>query len=154
MQGGQGVIWQKNTMDGLANEKRLTLKTDIDPDLPETITGDSGRLRQILLNLIGNAIKITEQGKVCVLFQKMESEWSIVVRNTGIGIPTEQLPDIFEPFRRGSDYATRRHQGADLGLSIVKTLVTVMGGRVEVESAIGKGSVFTITLSLKEENKE
>ena len=143
----------KTTLGGLANEKRLLLKTEIDPDLPATITGDSGRLQQILVNLIGNAIKFTEQGEVCVLFQKMESEWRIVVRDSGIGIPEERLPDIFEPFRRGSDYATRRHQGAGLGLSIVKKLVTLMSGRVEIESAVGKGSVITVTLPIKEENK-
>lgn len=141
-------------MGGLAAEKHLSLETDIHPDLPETITGDGGRLQQILVNLIGNAIKFTEKGEVCVSFQKRDSEWSVVVRDTGIGIPAEQLPDIFEPFRRGSDYATRRHQGAGLGLSIVKMLVTLMGGRVEVESAVGKGSVFTITLPLKEGNNE
>lgn len=136
----------RNTMAGLASEKHLSLKTDMDPNLPETITGDSGRLQQILVNLIGNAIKFTDHGEICVSFQKKEEEWSISVRDTGIGIPAERLPDIFEPFRRGSDYATRRHQGAGLGLSIVKKLVTQMGGRVEVESTIGKGSVFAVTL--------
>jgi signal transduction histidine kinase len=147
----QAVI---STMGGLASERRLLLKTDIDPELPETIMGDGGRLQQILLNLIGNAIKFTEQGEVNVLFQKMESEWSIVVRDTGIGIPEERLPDIFEPFRRGSDYATRRHQGAGLGLSIVKKLVTLMGGRIDVESTIGRGSVFTVTLPLHKGSNE
>jgi signal transduction histidine kinase len=141
-----------NAMGGLATEKHLLLKTYIDPDLPETITGDSARLQQILINLIGNAIKFTDHGEVCVCFEKGQAEWSIVVRDTGIGIPGERLPDIFEPFRRGSDYATRRHQGAGLGLSIVKTLVTLMGGRVEVESAVGRGSVFTVTLPLEKES--
>ncbi len=143
----------KNTMSGLAVEKCLSLKTCIDPDLPETVIGDGGRLQQVLVNLIGNAIKFTEQGEVCVSFEKGEGEWSIVVRDTGIGIPGERLPDIFEPFRRGSDYATRRHQGAGLGLSIVKTLVTLMDGKVEVESTVGKGTVFTVTLPL-EKGKE
>jgi signal transduction histidine kinase len=82
------------------------------------------------------------------MFQKRDSGWSIVVRDTGIGIPEERLPYVFEPFRRGSDYATRQHQGAGLGLSIVKTLVTLMSGKVEVESSIGAGSVFTVTLPL------
>ena len=101
-------------------------------------------------------LKFTDQGEVCVSFQKQESgqanSWHIVVRDTGTGIPEERLPDIFEPFRRGSDYATRCHQGAGLGLSIVKNLVTLMDGKVEVESAVGKGSVFTVTLPLEKEN--
>ena len=73
----------------------------------------------------------------------------MIVQDTGIGIPTERLPDIFEPFRRGSDYATRNHQGAGLGLSIVKKLVVLMDGRIEVQSIVGQGSVFTVTLPLK-----
>ena len=142
----QGVV---KLMEGLAAEKKLLLQTEIDPDLPQTIFGDNGRLQQILVNLIGNAIKFTEQGEVWVSFEKRDLGWAIVVRDTGIGIPQERLPDIFEPFRRGSDYATRRHQGAGLGLSIVKTLVTLMNGEVEVESTVGRGSLFTVTLPLK-----
>jgi signal transduction histidine kinase len=139
-------------MGGLAAEKNLAFKTETDPDLPQTIVGDSGRLQQILVNLIRNAIKFTEQGQVCVSFQKKDAEWQIVVRDTGIGIPSERLPDIFEPFRRGSDYATRRHQGAGLGLSIVKTLATLMDGKLAVESVVGKGSTFTLTLPLRKGN--
>ena len=76
----------------------------------------------------------------------------MVVSDTGIGIPEERLPDIFEPFRRGSDYATRSHQGAGLGLSIVKNLVDLMSGKIEVESTVGKGSIFTVTLPLEKVN--
>lgn len=145
-----------NLLSELAREKNLSLKTDIDPTLPAIIMGDNGRLQQILLNLIGNAIKFTDQGEVCVSFQKQEFEqadwWRIVVRDTGIGIPEERQPDIFEPFRRGSDYATRCHQGAGLGLSIVKNLVALMDGKIEVESTVGKGSIFTVTLPMKKEN--
>lgn len=145
-----------NLLSGLAREKNLPLRTDVDPTLPETIVNDNAKLQQILVNLIGNAIKFTDQGEISVSFQSPETKqansWCIVVRDTGIGIPEERLPDIFEPFRRGSDYATRCHQGAGLGLSIVKNLVTLMNGKVEVESAVGKGSVFTVTLPLKKEN--
>lgn len=143
-----------NLLSGLAKEKSLSLKTDIDPTLPEMILGDRARLQQILVNLLGNAIKFTEYGEVCVSFRRLESEWQIIVRDTGIGIPAERLPDIFEPFRRGSDYATRRHQGAGLGLSIVKKLVTLMDGSVGVVSAVGQGSTFTVTLSLVKEGNE
>ena len=145
-----------NLLSGLAREKNLPLRTFIDPTLPETIVNDNAKLQQILVNLIGNAIKFTDRGEVSVSFQNPETQqansWCIVVRDTGIGIPEERLPDIFEPFRRGSDYATRCHQGAGLGLSIVKNLVALMNGKVEVESTVGKGSIFTVTLPLKKEN--
>jgi len=99
---------------------------------------------------------LKKPGEVTVAFQKQESDdaslWRMVVCDTGIGIPEERLPDIFEPFRRGSDYATRCHQGAGLGLSIVKNLVTLMDGKVEVESTVERGSVFTVTLPLEKEN--
>lgn len=145
-----------NLLSGMAGEKNMPLKAVIDPTLPETIVSDKAKLQQILVNLIGNAIKFTDRGEVSVSFQNLETQqansWCIVVQDTGIGIPEERLPDIFEPFRRGSDYATRCHQGAGLGLSIVKNLVTLMKGRVDVESTVGKGSVFTVTLPLEKEN--
>jgi len=87
-----------------------------------------------------------------VSFKMLETEWQMVVQDTGMGIPPERLPDIFEPFRRGSDYATRSHQGAGLGLSIVKNLVTLMEGRIDVQSTVGQGSVFTVTFPLKKAN--
>lgn len=122
----------------------------------ETIVIDRAKLQQILVNLIGNTIKFTDRGEVSVSFPAAETKqansWRIVVRDTGTGIPEERLPDIFEPFRRGSDYATPCHQGAGLGLSIVKNLVTLMNGRIEVESTVGKGSVFTVTLPLERAN--
>jgi signal transduction histidine kinase len=142
-----------NLLSGLASEKNVLLKTNIDPNLPETVEGDNARLQQILVNLAGNAIKFTDCGEVSISFQKSKqaNRWSIRTCDTGIGIPDERLPDIFEPFRRGSDYATRTHQGAGLGLSIVKHLVVLMNGRIEVESTVGMGSAFTVTLPLEKE---
>ncbi len=130
----------------------MKLVTGVDPDLPELIVGDSRRLRQILVNLLGNAIKFMEFGEVSVTVKILETEWQMIVQDTGIGIPAERLPDIFEPFRRGSDYATRNHQGAGLGLSIVKKLVTLMDGKIEVQSVEELGSTFTVTLPLKKAN--
>ena len=101
---------------------------------------------------MGNAIKFTDYGEVGVTLQQLEGEWQMIVKDSGMGIPAERLPDIFEPFRRGSDYATRSQQGAGLGLSIVKQLVELMEGRIEVQSTVGQGSVFTITLPLKKGN--
>jgi signal transduction histidine kinase len=139
-------------MSILANEKNLQLKMEIDAELPPALVGDGARLQQILVNLVGNAIKFTEGGEVCVAFQKRDAQWAIVVRDTGIGIPEERLPDIFEPFRRASDYTTRRHQGAGLGLSIVKTLVSLMEGTIQVKSIVGQGSTFTVLLPLNKED--
>jgi len=143
------LLLVKNLLSGLAEQKSLKLITHVDPTLPELILGDSSRLQQILVNLVGNAIKFTDYGEVRVSCKRMDDEWQIIVQDTGIGIPAERLPDIFEPFRRGSDYATRNHQGAGLGLSIVKKLVTLMDGRIEVQSMVGQGSIFTVTLPLK-----
>ena len=146
------LLLVKNLLSGLAEQKSLKLITDVDPTLPDLILGDSSRLQQILVNLVGNAIKFTDYGEVRVTVKRLETEWQMIVQDTGIGIPTERLPDIFEPFRRGSDYATRNHQGAGLGLSIVKKLVVLMDGRIAVQSIAGQGSVFTVTLPLKKVN--
>ncbi|HKJ39866.1 MAG TPA: ATP-binding protein [Anaerolineales bacterium] len=146
------LLLVKNLLSGLAGQKSLKLKTEIDPALPGFLLGDNSRIQQILVNLLGNAIKFTEYGEVCVSFHVLDQEWQMIVQDTGTGIPAERLPDIFEPFRRGSDYATRNHQGAGLGLSIVKKLVTLMEGRIEVQSTVGQGSVFIITLPLKKGN--
>jgi len=137
-------------MSGLAEKKGLVLRTELDPNLPQEIVGDPNRLQQVLVNLAGNAVKFSEAGQVVIRFEKHNSEWRMLVRDEGMGIPPERLPDIFEPFRRASDYATRYHQGAGLGLSIVKNLVTLMGGRIVVESQAGRGSTFTVILPLEE----
>jgi signal transduction histidine kinase len=152
-----GCLMQSVTdlLSGLATEKNIMLRTAIDPDVPENVIGDNARLQQILVNLVGNAIKFTDNGEVSISFQisgqEQKSVWRVVVGDTGIGIPEERLPDIFEPFRRGSDYATRSHQGAGLGLSIVKNLVTLMNGTIEVVSTVGMGSIFTVTFHLEKE---
>jgi len=146
------LLLVKNLLSGLAGQKSLKLITHVDPALPEMLLGDSSRLQQILVNLIGNAIKFTDYGEVTVSVKMLETEWQMIVQDTGIGIPAERLPDIFEPFRRGSDYATRSHQGAGLGLSIVKNLVTLMDGRIDVQSTVEQGSVFTVTFPLKKAN--
>lgn len=146
------LLMAKNLLSGLAEQKSLKLTTHVDATLPELMLGDNSRLQQILVNLMGNAIKFTDYGEVCVSFRMLETEWQIVVQDTGMGIPEERLPDIFEPFRRGSDYATRQHQGAGLGLSIVNKLVGLMEGRIDVCSTMGQGSVFTVTLPLKKAN--
>ncbi len=135
----------------LAGEKGVVLDVHLSPALPKHVTGDVQRLEQVVSNLVGNAIKFTDEGgRVDVSFcAESGTDWQIVVKDTGIGIPPERLSDIFEPFRRASDYATRKHQGVGLGLSIAKKIVQLSGGDISVESIVGRGSTFTVTLPMK-----
>jgi signal transduction histidine kinase len=134
----------------LLEEKNLSYELAIAPDVPAEISGDASRLHQVLVNLLGNAIKFTNQGGIKVnVSMPLEERLSIEVVDSGPGIPPEQLPDIFEAFRRGSNYAQREQQGAGLGLSIVKEIVTRMGGEISVSSEPGNGSVFTILLPME-----
>jgi PAS domain S-box-containing protein len=136
-------------MDKTAADKNLRLSSEIDPNLPETINGDAARLQQILLNLVSNAIKFTERGSILVrLFRPKENKWGIEVSDTGSGVPQSEIPYIFDTFRQVDGAATRLHGGFGLGLSIVKQLVHIMNGEIEVESVLGKGSTFMITLPL------
>ncbi len=130
-----------------AEDKGLTLTCNIPPDLPDTLVGDPGRLRQILTNLIGNAIKFTEHGEVSVGVRvDSQDEESIdlcfVVSDTGIGIPRGRLDTIFEAFEQADASTTRKYGGTGLGLAITAQLVELMGGTVEVDSTVGKGSTF------------
>ncbi len=136
-------------MDKTASDKRLRLTSEIDDDLPETLNGDAARLQQILVNLVNNSIKFTDQGEVRVrLLRTADTKWGIEVEDTGQGIPEADLPYIFDTFRQVEGATTRVHGGFGLGLSIVKQLVNLMSGDVKVESKIDSGTKFTITLPL------
>ncbi len=132
-------------------EKGLEYVCLIDPEVPSLLQGDPGRLRQILTNLIGNAIKFTQQGEV-VLHVKVDKEMQngvklrFVVRDTGIGIPAEKLQSLFEPFTQVDASTTRRYGGTGLGLTIAKRLCELMGGELEVDSAPGMGTTFQFTV--------
>jgi PAS domain S-box-containing protein len=140
----------ENTMGVLARNKELELVTTIAPDLPTTLQGDESRLRQLLINLIGNAIKFTEHGTVQVRLYRVDGKWwAMAVSDTGPGIPEEARRYIFEPFRQVDGSITREYRGTGLGLSIVKRLVELMGGTVTLESEVGRGSTFTLTLPLQ-----
>jgi len=137
----------RDLMGGLAQEKQLAFEVFVHPQTPETVEGDAERLHQVLVNLVGNAIKFTERGTVSLrMYELPEKKWGFSVSDTGDGIPAARLPDIFEPFRRGADYATRPRQGAGLGLSISKQLVELMGGEISVQSESGQGSTFEVCL--------
>jgi len=129
-----------------AHTKGLELACDIDADVPDDLIGDAGRLRQVLINLIGNAIKFTERGEVVVTAKRIEIPEGVgirfSVRDTGIGIPKAKCASIFEAFTQADGSTTRRYGGTGLGLTISTRLVQMMGGCIWVESEPGQGSEF------------
>ena len=135
-----------------AKEKDLELIVRIQPGLDGMFVGDVGRIRQIVTNLLGNAVKFTDEGHVLidVTGQKMPSgtKLTISVTDTGIGIPKEKLAQVFEKFSQVDTSSTRRHEGTGLGLAITSRLVELMDGEIGVESTEGKGSTFCFTLTL------
>jgi len=142
-------------MEVLANRKGLRFTASADSSLPEILIGDERRLRQIMINLIGNAIKFTREGGVTVqLTRPSEEYWAIQVMDTGAGIPREAQGYIFEPFRQVDNAVTRDNRGVGLGLSITKQLVELMLGRIVVQSDLGKGSTFTVVLPINEPSGE
>jgi signal transduction histidine kinase/CheY-like chemotaxis protein len=132
----------------LAAAKRLTLSYYVHPETPESVWGDPARLRQILVNLIGNAIKFTHEGEIGVQVSRNGTRVRFDVRDTGVGIAPAVRQRIFEPFTQADSSLSRRYGGAGLGLSIVVRLLDAMGGTVEVSSEPGAGSVFSFTIPL------
>ncbi|WP_052360261.1 CheR family methyltransferase [Solidesulfovibrio alcoholivorans] len=136
-----------------AREKGLTLAFEVDPRLPATLVGDEVRLRQILFNLVGNAIKFTEKGVVRVEAsllrqEKRRARVLVSVADTGIGIAEHKLREIFEPFVQAEGTYTRRFQGAGLGLSIVRRLARLMDASLDIDTEEGRGATFFLSLSL------
>ena len=117
-----------------------TWPTIIDKDMPEAVTGDPARLRQVLVNLLGNAVKYTDEGEaVLSVSSKGQDEILFEIRDTGIGIPEEKINILFQPFSRVDESFSSRSEGAGLGLAISKKLVEMMGGKIWVESESGPG---------------
>ena len=137
-------------MAGTAGNKGLEIITRIDPELPRDVMGDPGRLRQILLNLVGNAIKFTQDGEVEVSVSVESSDDQQVslrfeVRDTGIGLSLEAQAQIFNAFTQADSSTTRKYGGSGLGLSIARQLVHLMGGEIGVNSQVGQGAIFWFT---------
>ncbi len=131
-----------------AAAKSLSLQIDLPASLP-LVMGDAERLRQILLNLVGNAVKFTDEGCVRVAAAPTSTGGvDIVVRDTGIGIPPDALPFIFDEFRQVDSGLTRRHGGAGLGLAIARKLTEQMGGSIRVNSEVNVGSTITLHLPI------
>jgi len=142
-----------DTVDVLAPEairKNLLLVSIIDRRVPARVQGDPTRLGQVLFNLLGNALKFTNRGKIILRVTLAAPDQLVfLVQDTGIGIPSEFLPSLFQPFQQGDGSTTRKFGGTGLGLAIVRELVALMGGKISVESQQGKGSTFRFTLPCK-----
>jgi len=139
------------TIKGRADEKGLKLELAVSEKMPETLVGDSVRLAQILMNVVGNSIKFTNEGSITIFVRTLESENGRVpvefkVKDTGIGIPESMVSDIFETFNQASKSTSYKYGGTGIGLSIVKQVVGHMDGRINVESEIGKGTTITVIL--------
>ena len=133
-----------------AEEKNLFLQQFIDPELPARLVGDARRLRQIIINLVANAIKFTSEGGVNISFtMKDADQWCITISDSGIGIPEDALSDIFNPFKQVSSEISHKNRGIGLGLSITRDLVALMKGTIDVKSEPNKGTEFCISLPLE-----
>ena len=142
---------------GKAAEKNLDLIYQIDPRVPLQIKGDSHRLKQVLINLTGNAFKFTKKGEVylCVSLQQIKNNQlhlGFSLRDTGIGIPQDKLPQLFKAFSQVDSSTTRKYGGTGLGLVISQRLVELMGGTIEVESCLGKGTTFSFSIACEAGN--
>ena len=145
-----------NLLNLRATDKGLELDAIIDPEIPHLLRGDAGRLRQILNNLMGNAIKFTSRGSITLTLQKEHEDDSgatvrFLIMDTGIGIPSEKLESIFAPFTQADGSTTRSYGGTGLGLTISRQLAELMGGSIGVESVPGKGSTFWFTAMLEKQ---
>ena len=138
------------TLAPRAHQKDLELNCNIEADVPDALLGDPSRLRQILVNLLGNSLKFTEKGEINLVVQRESENGATAllyfkIQDTGIGIPAEKQPRIFESFTQADGSTTRRFGGTGLGLTISRQLVQMMGGRIWVESVLGQGSTFHFT---------
>ena len=137
----------------LAADRGLELRWSVDSAVPTSVVGDPGRLRQVIVNLMGNAIKFTESGSVALTIDKVRIDahaamLSVQVHDTGIGIPAEKLTAVFEPFTQADGSMTRRYGGTGLGLTITAQLVRLMGGEINVQSEVGRGTTFAFTVKM------
>jgi signal transduction histidine kinase len=133
-----------------AHAKSLRLESTVDASVPDRVVGDPSRLRQVLLNLLGNAVKFTDAGSVSLAVTRTEAEGlRFVVADTGIGMDPAELEGLFQPFTQVDSSNTRRHGGSGLGLAISKEIVHLMGGAIEVESRLHEGSRFTVTIPFR-----
>jgi two-component system, NtrC family, sensor kinase len=134
--------------ESLASAKKLSFRTDVVKGLPYGL-GDEARLTQVLLNLVGNAIKFTDAGEVCISADAKNGSFVVSVSDTGPGIPDEERGRIFEKFHQVDGTSTKTKGGTGLGLAIAKEIIEMHGGRIWVESIVGRGSTFRLELPVR-----
>jgi signal transduction histidine kinase len=139
-------------VEPLAADKKIAFKAEIAPDLPSG-RGDERRLTQVLLNLVGNAIKFTDSGEVAIRASASNRTYSVSVRDTGPGISEADQAKLFQEFQQADDSITRKKGGTGLGLAISKRIVEMHGGHIQLDSELGKGSTFSITLPIRVEQQ-
>ncbi|MDX2075882.1 MAG: MASE1 domain-containing protein [bacterium] len=134
----------------LTAKKQIAINTVYHPNIPERILIDAPKIQQIVVNLVGNAVKFTPEGQITIeVGKKSETQWFLAVRDTGIGMSQESVNTLFEQYKRVEDETTKNIEGTGLGLSITKQLVDFLDGKIEIQSVLGQGSVFTVHLPLK-----
>lgn len=147
----------KNSLKELATNNDNEFNLKIDSDIPDNLIGDPTKLSQILINLINNALKFTHKGQVNVTTKLLSLEGNVIiyfeVKDNGIGIPEDKLETIFDSFSQGSISINRKYGGTGLGLTIVRKLVRILGGKINLESTVGKGSSFSFVLPFTEDDK-
>jgi signal transduction histidine kinase len=141
-----------SAVEPLAMKKNLNFKVDVPPDMP-TGHGDEHRLTQVLLNLVGNAIKFTDAGEVAIKVAVANGSFSVAVHDTGPGIAAADQAKLFEEFQQADNSITKSKGGTGLGLAISKRIIELHGGSISLESSIGQGSTFTFTLPVKVERQ-
>jgi signal transduction histidine kinase len=141
-----------NAVEPLAIDKKLTFKAEVQPDLPAG-RGDERRLAQVLLNLVGNAIKFTDAGEVVITAEASNGAFNVSVRDTGPGISAADQAKLFQEFQQADNPKTRKKEGTGLGLAISKRIVEMHGGRIWIESQLGQGSTFFVTLPVRAEEQ-
>jgi len=135
----------RSTLEPLATDKKLAFKLELAPELPPG-HGDGRRLTQVLINLVGNAIKFTDAGEVAIKAEAGNGSFHVSVRDTGPGISTADQAKLFQEFQQADNAITRKKGGTGLGLAISKRIIEMHGGKIWVESQPGQGSTFTFTL--------
>ena len=137
-----------NAVESLAVDKKLVFKTEVQSDLPQG-HGDERRLTQVLLNLVGNAIKFTDAGEVVIKAGASDGTFNLAVRDTGPGISAADQAKLFQEFQQADNSNTRKKEGTGLGLAISKRIIEMHGGRIWIESQVGQGSTFFVTLPVQ-----
>ena len=139
-------------LESLAAEKKLSLKVQLASDLPPAV-GDERRLTQVLLNLVGNAIKFTDTGEVVIKASANNGSFDVSVQDTGPGISASDQAKLFQEFQQADNSITRKKGGTGLGLAISKRIIEMHGGRIWIESVVGQGSTFSFTLPVRVERQ-